>query len=171
MSAVVTNGNVSEDKLDESTNFVETLEVEKKKQTQDIASSESDAQDADCDSVDIDLDLIEADMDLEELMKQKELLQAQLAKAEIEGVVTPHGNVIEEKEAEEVILLEDSDEAEAILPQTSKRKRSRSRESKILTKPKEESKRRRTHSRERLYREHERDKHISKFFMFNRMIC
>lgn len=164
-TVVIPNGKVSEAKQDSDTTakfIAEGLEMDKNKIAADIVSSESDVQDADCDSVDIDLELIEADMDLEELMKQKELLQAQLAKAESEGIVTPHGIAIGEKVTEEVILLDDSDESEHVLPQTIKRKRSKSRERKILIKPREDSKKRRTHSRERVYREHERDRQISK---------
>lgn len=161
-TVVIPNGQISEENMTKEVTAefnTEELSIDKKKMA-DIVSSESDVQDADCDSVDIDLDLIEADMDLEELMKQKELLQAQLA--ESEGIVTPHCISKNEKVTGEVILLDDSDENEHILPQTTKRKRSRSRERKILIKPREDIKRRRTHSRERLYKEHERDKQISK---------
>lgn len=158
-SPAVPNGKTSVEKLDAEA-VSDVLEMEKKKA--DTASSESDVQDADCDSVDIDLDLIEADMDLEELMKQKELLQAQLAKAESEGVISPQATK-EEKVSEEVILLDDSDEHDAAVPERTKRKRSRSRERKISIRATEESKRRKTHSRERLFREHERDRQIRKF--------
>lgn len=167
-SPVIPNGKVSVEKLDSITavNFIaEELDAEKKKSTTDIASSESDVQDVDCDSVDIDLDLIEADMDLEELMKQKELLQAQLAKAECEGIISPPEDTKDEK-VTEVILLEDSDEPEATVPDTTKRKRSRSRERKILIRPREDAKRRRTHSRERSFKDHERDRPMRKYYAF-----
>lgn len=164
-SSVIPNGKESVEVLDpiETANFiVETEEVEKKKSLTDIVSSESDVQDADCDSIDIDLDLIEADMDLEELMKQKELLQAQLAKAESEGIISPQ-NIAKEKEKpiEEVILLDDSDEPEASVLEVTKRKRSKSRERKILMRSREDVKRRRTHSRERMHKEQEREMQLS----------
>lgn len=164
-STVISNGKVSVEKLEKVTavNIItEELDVDQKKLIADTASSESEVQDVDCDSVDIDLDLIEADMDLEELMKQKELLQAQLAKAESEGITSPPEITNEVKVADEVILLDDSDEPEAIVPEITKRKRSKSRDRKMSIRPKEDLKRRRTHSRERLYREHERDKQIRK---------
>ncbi|KAK9880708.1 hypothetical protein WA026_013034 [Henosepilachna vigintioctopunctata] len=76
----------------------------------EIISSESDdIPEVDCDSDAIDVDVIEADMDLEELMKQKELLQLEIAKAELEN----NGNLDKSKEGltklvDEVILLDDS---------------------------------------------------------------
>lgn len=164
--SVIPNGKESVDVLDpiQTANFiVEAVEVETKKSLTDIVSSESDVQDADCDSIDIDLDLIEADMDLEELMKQKELLQAQLAKAESEGIISPQ-DITEEKEkpTEEIILLDDSDEPETSVPEVNKRKRSKSRDRKILMRSREDIKRRRTHSRERMHREQEREIQLSK---------
>lgn len=88
------------------------------KHSLEVISSESDddevVPEVDCDSDAINVDVIEADMDLEELMKQKELLQAQLAKAETESSASPdtrndnkNGKPVED----EVILLDDSDES------------------------------------------------------------
>ncbi|XP_019873833.2 uncharacterized protein LOC109601966 [Aethina tumida] len=83
------------------TNNAQPLEV--------ISSESEDVPEADCDSDAIDVNVIEADMDLEELMKQKELLQAQLMNAEIEVSPSPTPSKKNGKPAEEVILL-DSDE-------------------------------------------------------------
>ncbi|XP_018570557.1 serine/threonine-protein kinase prp4 [Anoplophora glabripennis] len=132
---------------------VHTLEV--------ISSESEDVPEVDCDSVDIDISVIEADMDLEELMKQKELLQAQLAKAEIEGVATPNDHAVENgKPVDEIILLDDSDDQEPSVP-AKRRKHSRSRERKVIIKerPKIDHKRRRTRSRERYARETERERY------------
>lgn len=87
------------------------------KHSLEVISSESDDEvvaEIDCDSDAINMDVIEADMDLEELMKQKELLQAQLAKAETESSASPdaqndkkNGKPVED----EVILLDDTDDS------------------------------------------------------------
>ncbi|CAG9861857.1 unnamed protein product [Phyllotreta striolata] len=124
----------------------------------ETVSSESEfVPEADCDSLDIDLSLIEADMDLEELMKQKELLQAQLAKAS--GCSTPL--VKDKKQPDEVILLDDSDEATT--PEV--KKKSKSRERRIEVKPKDNSSnrnRQQSHreqdKRDRYHRETERQR-------------
>ncbi|CAH1112800.1 unnamed protein product, partial [Psylliodes chrysocephalus] len=125
---------------------------------QEAVSSESEfVPEADCDSVDIDMSVIEADMDLEDLMKQKELLQAQLAKAS--GFTSPLEIANQEKVLEEVILLDDdSDEQE---PVAVIKKKSRSRERKITeVKIKEDLRKKNSHSREYSYREQERrDRH------------
>lgn len=121
---------------------------------QEAVSSESEfVPEADCDSVDIDMSVIEADMDLEDLMKQKELLQAQLAKAS--GFTSPLEIANQEKVLEEVILLDDdSDEQE---PVAVIKKKSRSRERKITeVKIKEDLRKKNSHSREYSYREQER---------------
>ncbi|XP_066250833.1 uncharacterized protein Prp4k [Euwallacea similis] len=84
-----------------------------------ISSEENsmDVPEQDCDSDAIDMSVIEADMDLEELMKQKELLQAQLASASVEEVaevvtVTEKSGSKEQKIVieQEIISLLDSDE-------------------------------------------------------------
>ncbi|ENN77103.1 hypothetical protein D910_10212, partial [Dendroctonus ponderosae] len=88
--------------------------VEKPASVEGISSEENsvDVPEQDCDSDAIDMNVIEADMDLEELMKQKELLQAQLASAFVdEGAKEKNGAknqtvVIED----EIINLLDSDE-------------------------------------------------------------
>lgn len=72
--------------------------------TLEIISTESEDEvpEADCDSDAIDVNVIEADMDLEELMKQKELLQMEIARAELENKVS------KEEKISDVILLDDS---------------------------------------------------------------
>lgn len=124
----------------------------------EVISSESEdgVPDPDCDSDAIDMTVIEADMDLEELMKQKELLQAEIAKtAEIE-TISPNVEINNKngqalKTMDEIILLDDSsNDAE---PQVKKRrKRSRSRERRVVIEKRdrrEEFKRKRSLSRER----------------------
>lgn len=60
-----------------------------------------------------------------------------------------------------MILLEDSDEASPSIVFKNKRKRSKSRERKIQMRPREEAKKRRTHSRERVVKDFkDRDRHI-----------
>ncbi|CAG9830518.1 unnamed protein product [Diabrotica balteata] len=143
-NGVVVNGSTDPDTVSDA--LISGLVAEK---SQEAVSSESeDVAEADCDSVDIDMNVIEADMDLEELMKQKELLQAQLAKAE--GSLTDD---IKEKEGE-VILLEDSDDQELIAP---KRKRSRSRDRKIEVRNKDDSRKKCNRTRDFYsYREQDR---------------
>lgn len=79
-----------------------------------ISSEENsmDVPEQDCDSDAIDMSVIEADMDLEELMKQKELLQAQLATAFVEEVPAAKNGTIEQETIidDEIITLLDSDE-------------------------------------------------------------
>lgn len=81
----------------------------------EVVSSES--EDAvpvndDCDSVDIDVAVIEDDIDLEELMKQKELLQARLGEYMSDSEGTPTEPISETKKVpkqdNEIILLDDS---------------------------------------------------------------
>lgn len=138
----------------------------------EVISSESEAeQEAECDSDAIDVNVIEADMDLEELMKQKELLQAEIAKAELDATPSPvvvisgdgrrNGNKVAKVE-DEVILLDDSSEGEIEVRQ--KRKKSKSRERRVVISGKEfvsrnEVKRYRSRSKERNYREFEKYKH------------
>ncbi|KAJ8925182.1 hypothetical protein NQ315_001367 [Exocentrus adspersus] len=128
-----------------------------------ISSESEDVPEVDCDSVDIDVSVIEADMDLEELMKQKELLQAQLAKAEIEGTITPGEQSAKNgvKPDDEVILLDDSDEAEPTAP-AKRRRRSVSRDRKVCIKekPKADHKHRHTRSPDRYSREAEKERYI-----------
>lgn len=124
----------------------------------EIISSESeDVPEAECDSDGIDVSVIEADMDLEELMKQKELLQAEIAKActdvdeEIASSSEKHENT--EKPADEIILLDDSSNDTDNVTKL-KRKRSVSRERKVFIDKKSlrhEDKRRRTKSKERYW--------------------
>ncbi|CAH0547889.1 unnamed protein product [Brassicogethes aeneus] len=93
----------------------------------EVISSESDEDvpEVDCDSDGINVDVIEADMDLEELMKQKELLQAQLMDAE------------DGKPIEEIILLDSDEEVGKIKKKvTAGRKRSRSRERRVVIREK-----------------------------------
>lgn len=127
-------------------------------------SSESDGvPEADCDSVDIDLSVIEADMDLEELMKQKELLQAQLAAESGELHIPLPEETKSGKMSDEIILLDDSDDATPTVIERPKRKRSKSRERRIQLKSKEEAKRKRTDSRERSLRDsrdRDRDRYV-----------
>lgn len=139
--------------------------------TLEVISSESEPeQEAECDSDAIDVSVIEADMDLEELMKQKELLQAEIAKAELE---TPspvvilvdgkkNGNKVTKVE-DEVILLDDSSEGEVEIKQ--KRKKSKSRERRVVISSREyatrnDTKRYRSRSKERTnHRDSERQRH------------
>ncbi|XP_060535182.1 uncharacterized protein LOC132707368 [Cylas formicarius] len=80
-----------------------------------ISSESEDLPEADCDSDAIDTNVIEADMDLEELMKQKELLQAELANADAE--VATDKTKQNGQQIDEVILLDDSeDEVEKVKP-------------------------------------------------------
>nr|XP_023026600.1 serine/threonine-protein kinase prp4 [Leptinotarsa decemlineata] len=131
------------------------------KLSMDVVSSESDdVPEADCDSVDIDMNVIEADMDLEELMKQKELLQAQLASADSEGVTTPAEPEVKHDKPDEVILLDDSDDSDHVsaAPEV---KKPRTHERKVLLRPTEDPKRKQMSSREKSHRsrERERDRH------------
>lgn len=107
-------------------------------------------------------------MDLEELMKQKELLQAEIARAELDGTPSPlvrkNGKAPPTLPAEdEVILLDDSSEGETEVKQ-SRRKKSRSRERRVVISTREygsgrgEVKRYRSRSREKGHREVERYK-------------
>nr|XP_022907633.1 serine/threonine-protein kinase prp4 [Onthophagus taurus] len=103
--------------------------------TTEIVSSESeDAPEADCDSDAINVDVIEADMDLEELMKQKELLQAEIAKA----CLLDEAQIKYKPKVEEVILLDDSsnDDSQEKEVQT-KRKRTPSRERRVIIEKKD----------------------------------
>ncbi|KAJ8926601.1 hypothetical protein NQ314_021010 [Rhamnusium bicolor] len=147
---------------DSVVNFV-SADLDSQLHTLEVISSESeDVPEVDCDSIDIDMSVIEADMDLEELMKQKELLQAQLAKAEVEGLVTPNDELLKNGKPppDEIILLDDSDEPDSSIP-VKRKKRSRSRDRKVIIKErvKEDVKKRRTHSQERSHREQERDRY------------
>lgn len=97
----------------------------------EIISSESDdnVQETECDSDAIDVSVIEADMDLEELMKQKELLQAEIAKAEIEGG-KKNGN--SSAAVDEVILLDDSSNDGDPAPIIKKTKTSHTKERRVV---------------------------------------
>lgn len=156
-TAIVNGDNRSEEKMiDDVKAAVDIISegLRDKKMSLEVISSESDdVPEADCDSIDIDMNVIEADMDLEELMKQKELLQAQLARAESEDIREPETK--NGRGGDEVILLDDSDEADAT--QVSK-KRSRSIERRVQVRPKDDIKRRRTDSRDRSYKDHERER-------------
>lgn len=140
--------------------------------TLEVISSESEAeQEAECDSDAIDVSVIEADMDLEELMKQKELLQAEIAKAEMDATSSPvmivdgkkNGSKVTKVE-DEVILLDDSSEGEMEVKQKRVR-RSKSRERRVVISGREYGARNevkrynRSRSKERGYREVERQKH------------
>lgn len=114
----VTNGNskapLPSTVVDDVAEYILEGLVEKPASVEGISSEENsvDVPEQDCDSDAIDMNVIEADMDLEELMKQKELLQAQLASAFVdEGAKEKNGAknqtvVIED----EIINLLDSDE-------------------------------------------------------------
>lgn len=135
----------------------------------EIISSESDdAPEVECDSDAIDVSVIEADMDLEELMKQKELLQAEIAKAsndfdeEIASSSEKANKVT--KVSEEVILLDDSSNDSDNIDRP-KRKRSASRERRVFIDKRDtryEDKRKRTKSKER-YRNSDRVRDIDKY--------
>ncbi|KAG5871676.1 hypothetical protein JTB14_007359 [Gonioctena quinquepunctata] len=132
-----------------------------KPQSLDIVSSESeDVPEADCDSIDIDMNVIEADMDLEDLMKQKELLQAQLANAEIEGICTPAETEPKTDKPDEIILLDDSDDSDHVVS-APKTKKSHGHERKVLIRPAVDAKKRSPPNRERSNRnrDSERDRH------------
>ncbi|CAH1170350.1 unnamed protein product [Phaedon cochleariae] len=166
----VTNGKTVSIKTDTESvvNFVADGLNKMKTDLEMISSESDDIPEADCDSVDIDMSLIEADMDLDDLMKQKELLQAQLAKAEIEGVLTPaEDHTKTEKPVDEVILLEDSDESPV-----PKKMKSQSRERKVVILPSENAKKKHDKSQDKTtktipprntkdmsHREQERDRH------------
>lgn len=135
--------------------------------TLEIISSESEAeQEAECDSDAIDVSVIEADMDLEELMKQKELLQAEIAKAELDATPSP---IVDKKKIvkptkveDEVILLDDSSDGEVEIKL--KKKRSRSKERRIVISSRDyinrnDVKKYRSRSKERTYRDADRYKH------------
>lgn len=131
--------------LTSSSSATHTLEV--------ISSDSEPDHEQDCDSDAIDVSVIEADMDLEELMKQKELLQAEIARAELDTIPSPcvgagdakkNGSkviaaaVVTSKVDDEVILLDDSSEGEVEvkLLQNNKRvvvkRRSKSRERRVV---------------------------------------
>lgn len=76
----------------------------------EIVSSESeDVEPAEeCDSEDIDVAVIEEDMNLEELMKQKELLQARLGEYLSDGSEEVEKKDEKKEDSDEVILLDDS---------------------------------------------------------------
>ncbi|KAK4877752.1 hypothetical protein RN001_010258 [Aquatica leii] len=129
--------------------------------TLEVISSESENEEpeVDCDSDAIDVSVIEADMDLEELMRQKELLQAEIARANSE-IVSPTPNTIQHvdtdgKTSDEVILLDDSSN-DGVDEVKVKAKRPRSRERKVIISQSSPIKRRRTNSKERVK---ERDGH------------
>lgn len=121
--------------------------------TLEVISSESEdaLPEQDCDSDAIDVGVIEADMDLEELMKQKELLQAEIARATDDpGIKNGKG-----AKMDEVILLDDSSNDADVSAVKKKRKRSKSRERRIVIDHRRiDIKKRRSISRER----HEMDR-------------
>lgn len=112
----------------------ETVPVLLKADSLEVISSESEdgVAEAECDSDAIDVNVIEADMDLEELMKQKELLQAEIAKADMESTV-PTEKLAKAAPAaiiDEVILVDDSSNDEGT--PAKKQKKSHSRERRIV---------------------------------------
>lgn len=138
--------------------------------TLEVISSESEPeQEAECDSDAIDVSVIEADMDLEELMKQKELLQAEIAKAELDA--TPSPVVIDRKKngkapkvEDEIILLDDSSDGEVEVKRRKKKSRSRERRVVISTREyvsRNDVKRYRSRSKERNY-VHKHDRSYAK---------
>lgn len=135
--------------------------------TLEIISSESEPeQEAECDSDAIDVSVIEADMDLEELMKQKELLQAEIAKAELDATPSP---IVDKRKIvkpikvdDEVILLDDSSDGEVEIKL--KKKTSKSKERRIVISNRDyinrnDVKKYRSRSKERSYRDADRYKH------------
>lgn len=117
----------------------ETEPVVQKADSLEVISSESEdgVAEAECDSDAIDVNVIEADMDLEELMKQKELLQAEIAKADMEtSIPTEKLPKAAPAVVDEVILVDDSSNDEGT-PATKKQKRSISRERRIVIERKE----------------------------------
>lgn len=134
----------------------------------EVISSESEdgTPEVECDSDAIDVDVIEADMDLEELMKQKELLQAEIAKAlnaELNTGSSPletNKNGKKEK-VDEIILLDDSSNEAEIYAKPDKY--SQNRERRIVfehsgNSNRNESRRNRSNSRERNHKEMEKYK-------------
>lgn len=125
----------------------------------EVISSESEdgTPEVECDSDAIDVSVIEADMDLEELMKQKELLQAEIAKAlnaEVDSPVETKKNGKKEK-VDEIILLDDSSNDAEIYTKPNKFLHSRER---IVIERRDginrnESRRHRSYSRERIHKE------------------
>lgn len=99
--------------------------------TLEVISSESEdiPEVEECDSDAIDVSMIEADMDLEELMKQKELLQAEIARAEND--ISPT-RAKKDKEAEDEVILLDDSSSDADISISKKRRRSKSRERRIV---------------------------------------
>lgn len=172
----VANGQVDSDKVTSESIEVKTDADEVVKfisgdlsttHTLEVISSESEVeQEAECDSDAIDVSVIEADMDLEELMKQKELLQAEIARAELDATPSP---VIDKKKTskpikveDEVILLDDSSDGEVEIKR--KRKQSKSKERRVVISTrdyanKNDIKKYRSRSRERNYRDGDRYKH------------
>lgn len=126
----------------------------------EVISSESDIDqpEAECDSDAIDVAVIEADMDLEELMRQKELLQAEIAKTSSEIVsptsILPRTHQTNEKPTDEVILLDDSSN-DGISEINHRTKRPKSRERRVVINP-TSIKKRRTDSRDMVYNDHQR---------------
>lgn len=105
--------------IDHVTEFItDGLTLPKQASLEGISSEENsvDVPELDCDSDAIDMSVIEADMDLEELMKQKELLQAKLAGVEVvpevrKGVAENVSKVSKVSSVvEEIISVLDSDE-------------------------------------------------------------
>lgn len=107
--------------IDQVTEFItEGLMLAKQASLEGISSEENsvDVPELDCDSDAIDMSVIEADMDLEELMKQKELLQAKLAGVQVVPVVAENVKVVSKERnskvstvvAQEIISVLDSDE-------------------------------------------------------------
>ncbi|XP_025830465.1 serine/threonine-protein kinase PRP4 homolog isoform X2 [Agrilus planipennis] len=121
----------------------------------EVISSETETvePEAECDSDAIDISVIEADMDLEELMRQKELLQAEIAKAGHTITLSPTANKIDD-----VILVDDSSDESS--REQSHIQRSKSRERRVVIRKRHNDhnheeiyKRIRTSSKDRSYRE------------------
>ncbi|KAF5292109.1 hypothetical protein FQA39_LY14064 [Lamprigera yunnana] len=146
-SGVDTKGNNPKKLSDEPVTVFQTHTLE-------VISSESENEEpeADCDSDAIDVSVIEADMDLEELMRQKELLQAEIAKANSE-IVSPTINIVQNveidgKTSDEVILLDDSSN-DGMEEVTHNLKRPKSRERKVTISQTAPLKKIRTRSKEK----------------------
>lgn len=145
----------------------------------EVISSESEdgTPEVECDSDAIDVSVIEADMDLEELMKQKELLQAEIARAfnaelNNRSPVNTRENGKKEK-LDEVILLDDSSNDAEIHVKKPAKKYSQSRERRVIIEHKDNSNKnekiRRSYSKERTYKEIEKYKSERLYSKDNRL--
>lgn len=150
---------------DEIVDYIMEGATDVKANSLEIVSSESDdaAVEADCDSDAIDVNMIEADMDLEELMKQKERLQAEIARAMNDNDVKNGGAKVQPEPIAEVILLDDSSNDEVSVKK--KRHRSISHERRVVItdceEKSEKKKRLHLHREEREEKERRDDRKVT----------